>query len=184
MPGVSGIPQDRLGQLERLGKGSRLCFVRELAHPPARVWRALTDPAELSSWFPTSVEGAQRAGAPLVFRHPGGEAPPFEGRMVLFEPPAVLELDWGPDRLRFELEAIPGGTRLTLYAIISEFGRSVRDAAGWHVCLDRLEQALSPGSLDGQGGPVDWRAANAGYVDAFGAEATTIGPPKEFLAGD
>ena len=29
-----------------------LRFVRELAHPPARVWTMLTDPAELGHWFP------------------------------------------------------------------------------------------------------------------------------------
>jgi uncharacterized protein YndB with AHSA1/START domain len=34
-----------------------LVFVRELAHPPQRVWSALTDPGELRGWAPFDAVG-------------------------------------------------------------------------------------------------------------------------------
>lgn len=41
-----------LGQAERLDDSKvRLTFVREYAYPVARVWQALTDPAETEKWW-------------------------------------------------------------------------------------------------------------------------------------
>jgi Activator of Hsp90 ATPase homolog 1-like protein len=41
-----------------------LRFVRYLPHPPAKVWRALTEPEHLAAWFPTTIDGhAARGGA-------------------------------------------------------------------------------------------------------------------------
>ncbi len=46
---------------------------------------ALTEDEHLAAWFPTRVVGERRAGAPLVFEFPDGEAPAFEGRMLAFD---------------------------------------------------------------------------------------------------
>ncbi|RZU12069.1 polyketide cyclase/dehydrase/lipid transport protein [Kribbella rubisoli] len=35
-------------------------FVRLFPHPPEKVWRAITDPGQLSAWFPAVVELARR----------------------------------------------------------------------------------------------------------------------------
>jgi uncharacterized protein YndB with AHSA1/START domain len=35
-----------------------LILVRELRHPPEKVWRALTDPAHLREWAPFDVDGS------------------------------------------------------------------------------------------------------------------------------
>jgi len=40
---------------ERIGPRT-LRFERRLAHPPERVWRALTDPAELAIWLVAAAE--------------------------------------------------------------------------------------------------------------------------------
>ena len=92
------------GTLERAGDVSILRYERHLAHPLDRVWRALTEEANLAAWFPTTVEGQQRAGASLRFSFRQGEAQPFDGEMLAFVPQSLMELRWADDVLRFELE--------------------------------------------------------------------------------
>ena len=68
--------------------------------------------------------------------------------MLAFVPPSLLELRWADDVLRFELESDGGGeTILHLRVTFPEHGKAARDAAGWHVCLERLVLAC-----DGAGG--------------------------------
>ncbi len=66
------------------------------------------------------------------------QLPDFEGTMLAFDPPKLLELLWGDERLRFELVPDGAGTLLIFSASFAELGRAARDAAGWHVCLDLL----------------------------------------------
>lgn len=137
-PGRAG---DEFGTLERVGDRSVLRFERRLAHPRELVWRALTEEGELAAWFPTTMEGERRAGAPLTFSFRAGEAEPFAGEMLAFVPPSLLALRWADDVLRFELEpAEDGGPGcvLRLEVTVAEHGKAARDGAGWHVCLDRL----------------------------------------------
>jgi uncharacterized protein YndB with AHSA1/START domain len=166
------------GTVEQTADGRwRLRFTRTLAHPVDRVWRAITEPEHLAAWFPTSVEGARTPGAPLRFTFPRNQAPPFAGQVVAFEPTSRFEFQWGPDLIRVELEAAGGGTRLTLFDTLDERGKAARDAAGWHTCLDALAAALD-GSA-GAGDPTStWAAVHPHYLEEFGADAATIGPPR------
>lgn len=70
----------REGTLEQVEGRWRLRFVRVLPHPPETVWRGLTEEAHLEAWFPTTIEGELRAGAPLRFRFRGEELPPTSGK--------------------------------------------------------------------------------------------------------
>ena len=63
---------DELGTLERVGDVSVLRYERRLAHPRERVWRALTDDAELAAWFPTTIEGERQNGARAPLLVPAG----------------------------------------------------------------------------------------------------------------
>ncbi|MGI8921519.1 MAG: SRPBCC domain-containing protein [Solirubrobacteraceae bacterium] len=78
------------GQLTQIGDRWQLRFTRALAHPPEKVWRALTEPEDLAAWFPTTIEGQRVAGAALRFAFPF-EMPPIEGEMLRYDPPSVLE---------------------------------------------------------------------------------------------
>ena len=168
------------GTLEHLDDGRwQLRFTRTLRHPQDRVWRAITEPEQLARWFPTTIEGERASGAPLRFTFPGGQAPPFEGEMIAFEPPALMELRWGPDVIRLELRATPEGTELTLLDALEERGKAARDGAGWHSCLDSLEAALG-GDGHGRDEMMTWRGLNERYTRDFGPEAATIGPPQGF----
>ena len=99
--------------------------------------------------------------------------------MVAFDPPSVMELRWEEDEtLRLEVAPSGSGCVLTLINRFDEIGKAARDAAGWHECLDVLECRLageSPPFEDGE----RWQAVHPGYVERFGPEAATIGPPAE-----
>jgi uncharacterized protein YndB with AHSA1/START domain len=168
---------DEMGTLVREGDLSVLGFRRRLAHPAQKVWRALTDDAELAGWFPTTLEGERAAGAPLRFAFRQGEAEPFGGEMLAFEPPSRLVLRWGDDVLDFEVTPDAAGCVLDLTLTFPEHGKAARDAAGWHVCLERLAQ-VTAGGAEVPPPPGRWREVHAGYVARFGPEASVIGPPE------
>ena len=167
-----------LGTLSSRSDGRwELRYVRMLPHSPERVWRALTEDEELAAWFPSTIEGERKAGAPLTFRFDGEGAETQTGEMLAYDPPRLLELTWGEDVLRFELTPVDGGTELVLVDTFDEQGKAARDGAGWHECLDRL-----PAVLDGDPPSVDWgvrwKEVHPRYVEAFGPEASSIGPPE------
>jgi len=166
------------GELEQLDDGRwRLRFTRSLAHPPEKVWRAITEPEHLAHWFPTTIEGDRAAGAPLTLSFPGGQFPPFDGEMVEFEPQSAMEIRWGPDTVRLELRPIDDGTQLTLLDTLEERGKAARDGAGGHTCLDALERSLS-GDADARDEVNGWLDVHEHYIESFGPEAATIGPPE------
>lgn len=166
------------GTVHRLDDGRwQLRFTRTLPHPPSKVWRAVTEPEHLARWFPTTIEGDRKAGAPLRFTFPADQAPPFDGEMLTFEPESVVELRWGPDVVRIELRPVPGGTELTLTDTLTERGKAARDAAGWHTCLAALEAALDEES-GARSRLENWGEVHTHYVESFGPEAATIGPPE------
>ncbi len=166
------------GTVEQVDDGRwQLRFVRTLHHPRSKVWRAVTEPEHLARWFPTTIDGERTAGAALRFTFPGGEAEAFDGEMLVYEPEAALEFRWGPDVIRIELRDAGDATELTLLDTIEERGKAARDGAGWHACLDALGAALA-----GEGAPRErmegWKDVRAHYVESFGPEASTIGPPE------
>jgi len=162
-----------IGRLAQEGTRWQLTFTRRLSHAPEKVWRAVTEPEHLAAWFPQQIVGERRAGAPLRFVSPTGDA--FPGEMLVFDPPSVMELMWGSDRLRIELTPHDSGTLLTLIDTFDDIGKSARDAAGWHECLDRLVDELC-GATPPEWGE-RWREVHPVYLRRLGAEAGTIGPP-------
>ncbi len=165
------------GTLEETPAGPRLRFTRRLAHPPEKVWRAITEPEHLKAWFPdTIVVSEWSVGARLRFEPAPEMAEPFDGEVLAVEPQRMLEFRWGTDVIRLEVEPDGDGTKLTLLDTIDELGKAARDAAGWHTCIDQLEHHLD-GSSPGWS-PMDrWKEVHPAYVERFGPEAAAIGPP-------
>jgi uncharacterized protein YndB with AHSA1/START domain len=179
--GSGSNESDEFGTLERAGDMSILRYERRLAHPQERVWRALTEDADLAAWFPTTMEGERVAGAALHFSFRQSEAAPFDGEMLDFVPPSLMELRWADDVLRFELEPDGAGCILRLRVTFPAHGKAARDAAGWHVCLEQLGALCNGSELPWSSQPSErWRVVHRGYVERLGAEASVIGPPAEW----
>lgn len=167
------------GTLSQVDDRWQLRFTRRLRHDAHIVWQALTEPDHLKAWFPDRISGEWVAGGKLAFSHDSAAIPDFDGEVRVVDAPRVLEFTWGPDLLRFEIEPDDAGCTLTLLDTFDEQGKAARDAAGWHVCLDQLAADLD--GLDGTvpASPAEaWPHLNADYVEAFGPEASTIGPPE------
>jgi uncharacterized protein YndB with AHSA1/START domain len=167
------------GELERRDGRVLLNFTRRLPHPPSQVWRALTEAEHLAAWFPTTIEGERAVGAPLHFAHRDDATAPFDGEMLAFEPPSLMELRWGEDILRFELRPDGDATVLAFTNIFDEVGKAARDGAGWHSCLDLLGYELA-GEKAPWSSADRWRQVRDAYIERFGSEASRIGPPEEW----
>ncbi len=129
-------------RVEKDGEAWTLVLVRALRHPPTRVWRALTDPAHLEAWAPFDADRGLDAVGPVTLTTVGAPSPQVsEARVTRADAPRVLEYTWGGRTLRWELEPVAGGTRLTLWHDIDR-GFIAWGAAGWHVCFDVLDRLL------------------------------------------
>jgi len=147
--------EESRGEVLRDGERIGMRFVRQLAHPPERVWRAITESDQLRFWMPCDIVGERRTGAeitapfwPGVVEKYGLEETSFTGRINVWEPPSVFEWTWGGDIVRFELSPHPEGTELVFTTWLESTGRAeaANTAAGYHVCLARLRQLLDTGS--------------------------------------
>lgn len=172
-----GTPaRSRTGEVLHDGGRVALRFERMLAHPPEKVWRALTESEQLRHWFPADIQGERRSGAalrlpfwPESVERAGDELAAqgidpddavLPGELVTWEPPRLLELTWDTDRLRYELHPEPSGTRLVFTTwLLGEQGPkgTAGTAAGYHTCLDHLEELLDTGRAT----PVDPAAVAA-----------------------
>jgi DNA-binding CsgD family transcriptional regulator/uncharacterized protein YndB with AHSA1/START domain len=117
-------------------------FVRDICHPPQRVWTALTDPRELEQWAPfvPDVSLANPGAATLSMTH-GGTVATFASEITRAEAPLVLEYSWGEDLLVWELRWAPMGTRLVLNHTIASRD-SLPKAAAWQIRLVLVERLM------------------------------------------
>jgi uncharacterized protein YndB with AHSA1/START domain len=152
-----------------------LLVVRELRHPPTTVWKALTDPAHLAQWAPFDADRSMATAGPVKLSTVGAPTPQVnETSVKRADAPKLLEYSWGEQDLRWELEPVGNGTRLTLWHNIDR--RFIAwGAAGWQICFDVLDRLL-----DGQpigrlvGGDAlkleGWQRLTGEYAKQFGVE--------------
>jgi uncharacterized protein YndB with AHSA1/START domain len=157
------------------GANWTLVLARELRHPPQQVWQALTDPAHLREWAPFDADASLGAVGTVKLTTVGAPAPLVsETRVTRADRPTVLEYNWGGGDLRWELEPVAGGTRLTLWHNIDRRFISM-GAAGWHICFDVLDQFLSGAPIGriagGEAMKFEWHRLNAEYAEQFGVRA-------------
>jgi uncharacterized protein YndB with AHSA1/START domain len=163
-------------QIRKDGEKWTLVLVRELRHPPGKVWQALTDPAHLREWAPFDADGnLGTAGTSVKLTTVGAPTTQVsETRVTRADAPRLLEYNWGGQDLRWELEASGGGTRLTLWHNIDRRFIAM-GAAGWHVCFDVLDRLLG-GTPIGRVVGADatrfegWQRLHAEYAKQFGIE--------------
>lgn len=159
--------------IEKDGQKWTLVLVRDLRHPPEKVWTAITEPEHLREWAPfdsdrslATVGSAKLStvGTPMV----------ADVQIKRADAPNALEYSWGDADLRWELEPKDGGTRLTLWHNINK-GFISMGAAGWHICFDVMDRLLADEPIGRIVGPdamkfEGWQRLNAEYAKQFGVE--------------
>jgi uncharacterized protein YndB with AHSA1/START domain len=164
--------------IQKDGDNWTLVLVRDLRHPPARVWQALTDPEHLREWAPFDSDRNLGTIGTATLTTVGAPTPHVtEARIKRADAPKTLEYDWGGKDLRWELEPLGGGTRLTLWHNIDR-GFVSMGAAGWHICFDVLDHFLAADPIGRIVGPDamkfgGWQRLNAEYAMKFGIEPPT-----------
>lgn len=136
------------GSLETPGDRHTLRFERRLDHSVERVWRAITDPGELSHWFP-----------------------PEEALDVTeSEPPRLLAGTWFGDSLRFELTPDGDGCVLVFTHEFADRDTAARTAAGWDRCLARLDALLAGAPMGERESLEAWPEVHERYAEEFGVD--------------
>ena len=110
----------------------RIIKTVQLSAPVSRVWRALTDPDEFGQWFRVKLDGPFKPGAlstgMMTYSGCGSEHMPWRAVIDRMDHERLLSFRWhdfdessGVDiseqpmtRVEFRLEAIKGGTLLTI----------------------------------------------------------------------
>jgi uncharacterized protein YndB with AHSA1/START domain len=157
----------REAQIRKDGEKWTLILVRELRHPPERVWQALTDPAHLREWAPFDVDRSLGTVGPVQLTWVQASTP-LETRVTRADAPKVLEYN----DTRWELEALGDGTRLTLWHNLDRRFISW-GAAGWHIAFDVLDHLLSGTPIGRLAGRAEmkfegWQRLTAEYAKQFG----------------
>lgn len=181
------------GDLLTIDGRSVLRFERHYRHPVARVWRAVTEPAEMATWFPSQVIGDRVVGADLVFDDDAQRAADraageptrddgawFHGTVIAFDPPTLFEFTWGAERLRIELTPEGDGTRMVFTQVLSHASVAARNGSGWHMCLAGLDELL--GSGERHGSPED--ASGDGWEAVYDDYLRRMGPPLGVPSAD
>jgi uncharacterized protein YndB with AHSA1/START domain len=163
-------------RVRRDGEQWTLILVRDLRHSPEKVWQALTDPAQLREWAPFDADRSLgTVGTTVQLTTVGAPTPHVtETTVTRADAPKVLVYNWGGNDMRWELEALGGGTRLTLWTSIDRRFISM-GAAGWHVCFDVLDHVLGGtpiGRIVGMEAMKfsGWQRLNGEYAQQFGKE--------------
>ncbi len=153
-----------------------LILVRQLRHSPEKVWQALTDPVQLREWAPFVVDGNLGTVGATVNLTWVGNPTLIETRVIRADAPKALE--YGD--IRWKLEALGSGTRLTLWHKIDRRFISW-GAAGWHISFDVLERLLAGTPIRRIGGgdamkSAGWKRLVAEYAKQFSVEAPGPSP--------
>jgi len=165
-------------KVDKDGETWKLILVKDLRHPPEKVWRALTEPVHLREWAPFDASADLGKVGTVEVTWVGAPAP-TETRITHADAPTVLEYESGGNAMPWELEGRDGGTHLTLWAVIDRRFISM-GAAGWHVAFDVLQRLLDGVPIGRIAGAAamqfdGWQRLNVEYARQFAVEVPKWG---------
>ncbi|NTX50132.1 SRPBCC family protein [Myxococcus sp. CA051A] len=166
-------------RVQKEGEKWTLVVVRDLSHPPEKVWRAITQPEHLREWAPfDSDRNLGSVGTAKLSTVGAPKQMVAETQIKRADEPRLLEYSWGGQDLRWELEPQGAGTRLTLWHNINR-GFISMGAAGWHICFDVMDRLLAGQPIGRLVGPDamrfdGWQRLNVEYAKQFGVEAPSF----------
>lgn len=130
--------------IAKLQKDNDICtarYERHFSHSVEDVWAMLTENEKLQQWFSELTVVDLRKNGLIQFDMQDGTF--IDMKILDYEPLKVLAFEWGEDVARFELSSESDGSKLLFIETISSFTeQTIKDLAGWHVCLDVVEALL------------------------------------------
>ena len=160
------------GTLETVDGRPALRFERRLAHPIERVWRAVSEPAELAQWFPAAAEWTPGEGETF-------EAGGATGEVTEVDAPHRLAWTWNGERYSFDLTEDGDGCTLVFVHVFDDRDRAAQTATGWEAYLSRLEPLLAGNPLSEMAAHESWEEMHERYAERFDLDPT---PGREFAA--
>ena len=122
-----------------------MSFERRSKHPATKLWRSITDAAEVSKWmgYPAKIDLRVGGDWHVDFSHTdGGE---LDGVIVRIETERRLAYVWGLSLIEWRLEPTDDGCQYTFVHHGQPLGLVPEEegiAAGWHAWLEALDDHL------------------------------------------
>ncbi|MGM0846455.1 MAG: SRPBCC family protein [Bacillota bacterium] len=154
------------GTLHELDDRYSLKFERFFPRKAEEVFRVLTTPNYFSQWYPFATgEMNLRLGGEICFDD--GEGTTYKATITELEEPYLFGFREEGDLVNITLQEKDKGSRMVFTHTFDDNSWAVNTSAGWHRCLDVLQQIVN-------GHPVEWKD-NASelreyYQEAFRAD--------------
>jgi len=154
-----------------ISKCYTVTYNRQSKHSAERLWHAITDPDEISSWMGAPAKVDLRVGGEyLVDFHGDGDG--LDGIVVRVEHQQRLGYLWGWSYVEWELENTDDGCRYTfLQNGLADRGDDEEGLpAGWHEFFERLDDHLEGHSRSDDEHAKRWEALKPFYrtqIDAI-----------------
>lgn len=151
------------GTLETIDGRVVLRFELGLSHSVDRVWRAVSVPEELASWFPAAVDWTPAKGESF-------EAGGATLEITEVEPQRLLAWTFAGELQSFEIHAVQEGCRLTFTHVFDDRTLAAQTAAGWDAYLLRLDPHLCGRPVTEEMAHEHWGAVHEHYAQKFGVD--------------
>jgi uncharacterized protein YndB with AHSA1/START domain len=151
------------GTLTTVDDRPALRFERRLNHSVERVWRAVTEPAELERWFIGPVPWTPELGE--TFEDAGQR-----GEITRLDEQQAIEWTWGDERFAFELRPDGHGCVLVFTHVLDDRSLGAQHASGWEAYFSRLDAHLDGGHLGVMEAHEGIEEVHEGYAERFGLD--------------
>lgn len=160
------------GILQTIDGYPALRFDRHLAHPVERVWRAVSNSAELARWMPAAADWTPERDE--IFELGG-----LTGQITELDPPHVIAWTFAGQVFRFELHPEENGCGLVFTHVFDETTPAAQTAAGWECYFDQLDAHLAGEYLSEQRTHEPIGERHERYAAKFGLDPA---PGRAFIA--
>ena len=163
----------------KLDPGAELTLSKRLRQPMAKVFAALSTPERIADWMGVVWQGDPAPlglGSNFSYTFANSDMPSV-GRVTAYDPPRLIEHTWFENQppgavVRWRLEPLDEGCRLTLVQSTARQDDGPRNGVGWTMIMRQLDAWLSgetPSASE------TWSEARARLIQTLGPEAVRDG---------